>query len=204
MQIKSILTFLVPALFIAACTKYRDVPSKYGTFTPPPDGTITFGSLRINEFICKGSDPGSVTYLGCTAKWFELYNPTNSDITLNANEWYVTDTLGIKDKCAITQNTVSAQWKVPAKGFLIICCPKAGSTTPSPTKFNASFSLSSTKGAIGIYYKAAGSGTFTPVDTLLYNFAGGASSGVSYGRKPDGQDPATTQLSSVTPEASNQ
>jgi hypothetical protein len=203
MQIKFILTLIVPAIIVSACTKYRDVPSKYGAFTAPPDGTIAFGSLRINEFICKGSDPGAVTTLGCNAKWFELYNPTNTDITLNANEWYVTDTLGIKNKCAVTQNTVSAQWKVPAKGFLVICCPKAGSTTPSPTRFNASFSLSSTSGAIGIYYKPSGAGTYTAVDTLLYNFAGGASSGVSYGRKPDGQDPATTQLPAVTAEASN-
>lgn len=194
--------FCMLLLMSMSCTKYRDVPSKVATFVPPSStGGITFGSLRINEFICKGSAPNAESYLGSNAKWFELYNPTEADITLTAGQWFVTDTLGIKTKFAIPQNT-GAQWKVPAKGYLAVMCLKGGAS-PSATKINASFSLSSTVGAIGIYYQESPSAPIVAVDTILYNFGSGALSGVSYGRKPDGQGPGNLQLSSVTPEATN-
>jgi hypothetical protein len=197
------LTLLCASLAIISCTKFRNVPSKTPAFVAPTTNTIGYGSLRINEFICKGSDPNAVTLIGGTAKWFELYNPTKFDITLTANQWFVTDDLTNKSKCVITQNTAGAQWKVPALGFLIVACPSTGSssTTPSPSRFNSNFSLSSSAGDIGIFYQSPGSSTLTPVDTLTYVLTG--LSGVTYGRFPDGQGSGTTQLSKVTPEASN-
>lgn len=203
----SILTFCGLLLLTAvSCTKYRDVPSKYGTFTPPPTGVIGFGSLRINECVLKGSDGPSSTLLGTTAKWFELYNPTSSNISLTSGSWYVTDDLTSKMKVPVTSASTSPQYlNVPAGGYLIIVCNSTGSspTPPSPTRFNTNFSLSSSAGDIGIFYQATSSSPLIAIDTVKYNFS--ATSGKSYGRKPDGQDPFnfTSPLNSVTPEAAN-
>lgn len=201
---KKKILFLIPLVcLLSACTKYRDIPAKGGTFTPPPAGTITFGTLRINEFICKGTDATAQAYLMSSSKWFELYNPTSQDVVLTPGQWYITDTLGIKNKFAIPQDTGNTSYKVPANGFLVIMCLKSGANPAPPGRINASFSLSSTIGSIGIYYQATPTSSFTPIDTVNYNFGSGALSGVSYGRRPDGQNPATLQLPAVTAEHSN-
>lgn len=191
------------AIVFVACTKYRDVPSKSAPFVPPPDNVIQYGSLRINEFMAKGTDPGAMALMQqATAKWFELYNPTGSDIVLEPDKWFFTDDLTNPTKAAVTQNTAGVQWTVPAHGYLLIACPKQdGSTTPAPNRFNTYFSLSSTVGAIGVFYKSSPSANVQVIDTVSYSL--NALSGISYGRRPDGSNPATVQLGSVTPEATN-
>ena len=208
---------ILTVILIAACTKYRDVPSKTPAFVAPPPGIIAYNCLRINEFICKGYSSEAQGVLGSTvtAKWFEIYNPTTANIVLTPGQWYVTDTLGNSkngfangtwNKCAITTNTLTnSSYVVPANGFLVICCPKSGSggTTPSLTHFDASFSLSSTYGHIGIYYQATPSASVTVIDTLNYNFIGGATSGASYGCFADGQGSNIAPRSAVTCESPN-
>ena len=90
---------------------------------------------------------------------------------------------------------------MPAKGFLVIMCLKSTSI-PCPDRINASFSLSSTEGGIGIYYQADSLSSLTTIDTIQYNFPAGANSGFSYGRLPDGSGPIVP-LNDVSPELPN-
>jgi hypothetical protein len=205
---KIVFTLITFAILTGACTKYRDVPNKTPVFVPPPAGVIEYGSLRINEFICHGTDPASQTYLGSNAKWFELYNPTSQDVVLTHGQWYVTDTLGRAsgtwNKFAIPADTgVNNNYKVPAHGFLVIMCPKTGSTTPSPNHINTSFSLSSSVGSIGVYYQQSASSPIIAIDTLSYSISSNPPTPVSYGRYPDGQNNPTLQRGGVTAEKPN-
>ena len=168
----------------------------------PEDGKIAFGSLRINEFICKGININAQQFFGGSdAKWFELYNPTNTSIVLTKDQWYITDSVDMYNKFSIPENPNGDQWTVPSKGFLAIMCLKSG-TLPSPSRINATFSLNSTEGSIGIFYKQDSFSAVIAVDTISYSFPGGALSGISYGRLPDGQGPII-QLTRVSPETSN-
>ena len=161
-------------------------------------------SLIINEFICKGVNPQAAAALGGSgAKWVELYNPTSEDIELTAGKWFLTDTLGMPQKFPIPANTDGPQWKVPAGKYLVFMCLKKN-MTPVPGRINAAFSLSSTKGDIGIYYQDGPGAPLIAVDNLSYDFSpGGAAPAMSYGHKPDGAGPATTMLTKPTPEAPN-
>jgi hypothetical protein len=192
---------LIVVLF-SACMKYRKNVSDSDANTVPTNSGITFGALRINEFICKGVNTKAQTYFqGSDAKWFELYNPTNTNITLESGHWFVTDSLEIPDKFSIPQHPSGNQWVVPANGFLAIMCLKSTSI-PCASKINTTFSLNSTEGAIGIFYKADSSSALMAVDTIRYLFPSGALSGVSYGRIPNGVGPMI-QLADVSPESSN-
>ncbi len=186
-----------------SCTKFRSIGLKNSNdYTHPISGVISFGSLRINEFICKGVNTKAQQYFeGSDAKWFELFNPTDKDITLTAGKWFLTDSLEEPTKYKIPQNTKGEQWTVPSNGYLAVMCLKSTSI-PAPSKINASFSLSSTDGSIGIFYQNDSSALLIPIDTIRYSFPGGALSGISYGRTPNGIGPVF-QLSDVTPEASN-
>jgi len=199
---KFMFPFLAVVVLCSACTKYRNQASIPDNNTVPTNGNIVFGSLRINEFICKGVNTKAQTYFqGSDAKWFELYNPTNNNITLESGHWFITDSLEEANKFSIPQNPSGNQWTVPAKGFLAIMCLKTTSI-PCPSKINSTFSLSSTEGAIGIFYKPDSLSALIAIDTIRYSFPSGALSGISYGRIPNGEGPII-QLTDVSPEASN-
>ncbi|MGZ3929850.1 MAG: hypothetical protein ACXVP0_00285, partial [Bacteroidia bacterium] len=156
-----------------------------------------------NEYIVKGSDASATDSLGgLTYKWFELYNPTSQGIMLTAGQWFMTDTLGIKNKFAVPQNTAGVQWTVPAMGYLVVVANKS-SQAPVPGRINTGFSLSSSAGDIGLYYQATPASPMIPVDSLHYNYGSSPASNLTYGRYPDGQNPATNQRGQPTFGAAN-
>ena len=193
--------FSCMSLLAISCTKYRSPSSP-----PAPavfDSIIHTGSLRINEFICKGVNTDAQTYFhGSDGKWFELYNPGTLAVKLDPGAWFVTDSIGWPDKYAIPADAQGNPWIIGPGKFLAILCIKTGSI-PCDDRINASFSLNSTSGDIGIFYKKSSLSTWVNVDSLHYDFPGGAQSGISYGRLPDGQGPLV-QLTKVTPESPNQ
>jgi len=183
---------------LLSCTKYRTVPTPSGT----GNKQIQFGTLRVNEFVCKGVSADAQTYFGTDAKWFEIYNTASFPIELTPGQWAISDSLGAPGKFIIPSDSQGHPWSIPAQGYLAVLCMKS-SNIPSAKRINATFSLNSTEGDIGIYYKENLSSDWTAIDTLSYSFPAGAISGISYGRLPDGEGPIV-ELTQVTPEKKNQ
>jgi hypothetical protein len=172
------------------CTKDR-------TFDPPapsePQGgadSIINGTLRINEFMAKGSaffnelDP-----IPGDNDWLELFNTTNDTIHLASGEWFLTDDF-----------TDSTMFELPdtlilPRGFLTVHCDEQDTTI---TQIHSNFKLSSSGDNIGLYYKF--SGECFAIDEYTF---GAQNPGVSMARIPDG---STNWVVSAnpTPNAPNQ
>lgn len=63
--------------------------SGQGTFDNVANGTASDKDIVINEVMPKGSSIANE--FGETADWLELYNNSNTTITLDAGQWFLTD-----------------------------------------------------------------------------------------------------------------
>ena len=125
--------FLVPS-----CTKDRifepiiiqDTPNN-----PNPSEVIS-----INEFLAFGSTLSSD--VGVASDWIEVYNKSNTAFTLNAGEWFISDTPTDLEKFELPQKTIAAG------GFLMLFCDDDGvNIIPANSTFiHLDFGLSSTAG----------------------------------------------------------
>ena len=152
-------------------------------------GTNAWPALRINEWMADNSgfirDPAD----NDKEDWFELFNPTDTDVDLSS--WSVTD---------MTTNAarfiVPSGYIVPAHGFLLVWAdgePEQNSTNRADLHVN--FKLEKDGEAIALY---APDGAL--IDMVTF---GPQMNDISMGRWPDGSTNVTF-LTTPTPRGSNQ
>jgi len=164
--------FIVPIGFYS-CTKDRIFTDEYGTvISPKPDSTVSFGMIRINEYVAKGSLLASNVSAG-GVDWIELFNTKSSAFQLDSGKWFMTDDLANPSKFEIPQITIA-----PNGHYLIFC----DGPVPFNGQVHADFSLSSAGEQLGIYFKQAGN--YIPIDTVSFGLQ--TESNLSNARIPDG------------------
>jgi hypothetical protein len=180
------LPFAALAVLLVACVKDREFP----TIAPPPGAiVITPGVLKVNELLATGSQ--NIDEFGNTSDWFEIYNPNNAPLLLEAGKWFVTDA-GPSNPIKFELPEVT----IPGRGFLLIWC---NGMNVVATQINTNFSLSAAGEHLLIFYK---SGT-EEVVVDDYNYGPQIVSAASEGRSPDGED-NWILFTSPTPGESNQ
>lgn len=177
---------LLLALAFFGCVKDRELEPDP---TQPQELIIAPGVLKINEFVGSGSQ--NANEFGTTEDWFEIHNPNNAELFLEAGRWFVTDG-GPADPIKYELPEV----RIPARGFLVIWCDGLNTVE---TQIHTNFALSAAGEHLLIHY-ASGSEAFT-VDEHQYGQL--STPGASLGRLPDG-GPEWIQFDSPTPGASNQ
>ncbi|MBX2979373.1 MAG: hypothetical protein KF905_08770 [Flavobacteriales bacterium] len=181
---KGSLLLLVPLL--AGCVKDRVFPVPV---TPPGAVQIAPGVLKVNEFVCTGSQ--NANEFGTNEDWFEIYNTTEQDLLLEEGRWYVSDA-GPSGPTKFQLPEIT----IPARGFLVIWCDNLNTVA---TQIHTNFALSASGEHLVIYY--SGPAAEFVVDD--YQYGPQSSPGASLGRAPDGAD-NWVLFSSPTPGSSNQ
>ena len=150
-----------------------------GATNNPTSAPVT---ILINEWMADNTltlaDPADGDY----EDWFELYNPGTNAVSLDG--YYLTDDLTNTTKFLIPSGT-----SIPAGGYLLVWADgEPGQNTPTRPDLHASFSLSKSGEAIGL---------FAPDGTLIDGITFGLqTSNVSQGRFKDG---GASILSMVNP-----
>ncbi len=140
--------------FVSSCTKDRvldPIIIQETPINPNPSEVIS-----INEFVAKGSTLSSDVGVECD--WIELYNKSNNAITLNAGEWFFSDSPDDLEKFELPQRTI------PAGGFLMLFCDDDGvNIIPANSPLiHLDFALSSADESVVLSRKV--NGTTTLVD----------------------------------------
>jgi len=182
-------SFLV---FVVSCTKDRIFEPTVIQETPnnPNPSEV----ISINEFLAMGSTLSSD--VGVASDWIELYNKSNTATTLNAGEWFISDTPTDLEKFELPQKTISAG------GFLMLFCDDDGvNIIPANSPFiHLNFGLSSTAGeSVVLSHKV--DGVTTIVDQK--DFPAQTDANMSNARIPNGIGNWSYPVS-PTPGASNQ
>lgn len=164
----SVVLLVLPLL---GCVKDR----QFGPEAPLPGGIVLApGVLRVNEFVTTGSQ--NVNEFGTAEDWFEIYNPNNAALLLEAGKWFVTDAgPGNPTKYELPELTI------PARGFLVIWCDGLNTVE---TQVHTNFALSAAGEHLLIHYNS-GATEFTVDD---HQYGQQSVAGASMGRYPDGED----------------
>ena len=125
-------------ILLSSCTKdriFEPIIIQDTPINPNPSEVIS-----INEFLAFGSTLTSD--VGVASDWIELYNKSNNSFTMNAGEWFISDTPSDLEKFELPQKTIAAG------GFLMLFCDDDGvNIIPTNSPFiHLSFGLSSTAG----------------------------------------------------------
>lgn len=173
---------------LSACVKDR-IPAAPNQEPIEPVGDVFRHMLFINEFIASGSL--EVNEFGNTADWVELFNPSFSEVTLEAGHWFISDG-GPDDPKKYELPPLS----FAPRSFLLIWCDNMDVVEQD---IHTNFALSSAGEHLVLYYENdAGQGLM--VDD--YSF-GAQDGGISEGRLPDG-GAAWNFFTIPSPGASNQ
>lgn len=180
------LPYAALAVLLVACVKDREFPAN----VPPPGAVVIApGVLKVNELLATGSQ--NIDEFGNASDWFEIYNPGNAPLLLEAGKWFVTDAgPSNPTKFELPELTI------PAKGFLLIWC---NGLNVVATQVNTNFSLSAAGEHLLIFYKSGEEEIV--VDDHIYGPQN--VSAASEGRSPDGED-NWILFTSPTPGESNQ
>jgi hypothetical protein len=125
-------------ILLSSCTKdriFEPIIIQDTPINPNPSEVIS-----INEFLAFGSTLTSD--VGVASDWIELYNKSNNSFTMNAGEWFISDTPSDLEKFELPQKNIAAG------GFLMLFCDDDGvNIIPTNSPFiHLSFGLSSTAG----------------------------------------------------------
>lgn len=175
--------------------KVEDAQNQTERFPFNPTHTIEIelagatGDLVINEFMASNSATIS-DESGAFADWAELYNPTDSEISLTG--YYLTDDLAEPTKWAFPDTVIAP------KGFLLIWVDDDEEDGP----MHVSFKLSKDGEDLGLYFDNGSE--IVAVDAFTF---GAQQTDISYGREEDGAAgfvffDTTTPGSSNNPETS--
>jgi hypothetical protein len=134
--------------FVASCTKDRILEPIIiqDTLINPNSSEV----ISINEFLAFGSTlPSDV---GVASDWIELYNKSNSSFTMNAGEWFISDTPTDLEKFELPQKTIAAG------GFLMLFCDDDGvNIIPANSPIiHLDFGLSSSGESVVLSHKVDG------------------------------------------------
>ncbi len=131
-------------------------------------------SVVINEFMASNSSTFSDEG-GAFADWLEIYNPTDSVISMNG--FYLTDNLTTKDKWAFPDTTIQPN------GYLLVWIDDDEKEGP----MHASFNLNKDGEAVGIFEQYET--TFRTIDAVSFGLQ---TTDISFGRNGDGGDEFVT------------
>jgi hypothetical protein len=134
---------------------------------------IPISKLKINEVAAKGSTLPNE--FGLSDDWFEIYNPTESDIVIPKNTIYFSDDFDVLGKFLLPIDTV-----IKAKGYMMVWCDDSATVK---TQIHTNFKLSKDGDNAIIYYKKDNLAFI--VDQISF---GSAADNKSYGRTVDGGD----------------
>lgn len=152
-----------------------------------PTAAAALADLRINELMASNGstlvDPDNPDR---TPDWIELYNPTNSPVSVKGLA--VTD-----DPARPTKHVITEELTIEANGFLILFADNAPQRGPR----HLDFALSAQGEFVGIYQLDV-SGNATPIDEIEFPALG---RDVAYARSVDGA--GVWQISRATPGKSN-
>ncbi|MBL7930137.1 MAG: hypothetical protein JNL47_11785 [Bacteroidia bacterium] len=196
MKISTVVILFALTAVLSSCLKDRSFapPEPAG---PGPGGkdSIVYGTLVVNEFLARGSTfynelvpPGTI---GGGADWIEIFNTTYDTILMEANRWYITDSLGDNKKYELPELAINP------RSFLIVWADGFDTVI---TQIHASFGLNKDGEDLALFYKRPADDVIIPIDTLTF---GMQQSGVSFGRLPDGST-NWSFFSSPTPGSANQ
>jgi len=171
LNVKSLLICL--AFVAGACKPDREFETPDDQAPIGGAGNILEGTLRVNEFITKGSLLASDLDTVGTSDWLEIYNTTQDTIYLGDGKWSITDSLEWVDKWILPDTIILPN------AHLVIFCDDRDTVT---TQLHASFKLSSEGEDLGLYFKKS-NGDYLMVDGFGYN---AQSAGVCQQRLPDG------------------
>lgn len=143
--------------------------------------------LKINEVASKGSTLANE--FGLTDDWFEIYNPTDSDISIPKNSLYFSDDFDTPEKFILSIDTV-----IKAKGYMLVWCDDSATVK---TQIHTNFKLSKDGDNVMLYYKKDNSASI--IDKISF---GAAADNKSWGRSPDGTE--NWMFMTPTPNATNQ
>jgi hypothetical protein len=162
---------LVIFLLLVACVKDREI-----TVPKPPPGTVVLepGVLKVNEFVATGSQ--NVNEFGSAEDWFEIYNPNDQDLLLEAGKWFVTDGGPSNPK-----KYELPEVTIPALGFLVIWCDNQNTVQE---QIHTNFALSASGEHLLIHYDDG----VQAFDVDDYAYPPQTVPAVSTGRFPDGAD----------------
>jgi len=170
-----IIVMLLVILFVAITCKKNDNPPPLPT---TPETNFSEGILLINEIVYKGSV--NANEFGETEDWFEIFNPQDSSISMEAGKWFVTDASGFNNR-----KFALPELNIPAGGYVIVWCDDGG--MPGGNDIHATFKLSSDGEDLGLYYDD--NGVDLAIDTKTFpTYPGTISEGQSLCRLPDGSD----------------
>ncbi|MCG8575369.1 MAG: lamin tail domain-containing protein [Flavobacteriales bacterium] len=171
-------TFLAVSvvLMMVSCSEIRSTPRNSKMSSNDESVKVSAqeyeNTLVINEYCVKNrSENGEKK----KADWFEIYNSSDRDITLNSGEWSVTDDLDKPEKFYLPEMTIES------KGYIVIWCDGKDKITD---KVHTNFKLNASGESIGIFYMGE------LVDAVTYEAA--LTENVSYGRIQDGSEEWTT------------
>jgi hypothetical protein len=195
-KLNPVAIFLLLMAAFTSCLKDRSFPPP-APVGPGPGGkdSIVYGTIVVNELMARGSTfynelvpPGTP---GGGSDWIEIFNSTYDTILMEANRWFVTDSLGD-----------SARYKLPEininpRSYLIIWADGFDTVI---TQIHTNFGLNKDGEDLGLFYKRPADDLIIPIDTLTF---GQQQSGVSFGRLPDGST-NWSFFTSPTPGSANQ
>jgi len=140
-----------------------------------PVETIPF-EIKINEIQADfQADSGDV------ADWVELYNSSNTAITIKPNQFWISTDSTKKD-----EYTLLRSYTIPAKGFLIVYFQSGGTDNSSAHITYPNGNLSKAGEFVGVSFKK-NAGEIVSLDNLKFPaFSRVAAPFQSYGRFPDG------------------
>jgi hypothetical protein len=138
--------------------------------------------LVINEYSPKGM---FVNEQGEETDWIELYNNSDSVLTIGQNEWFLSDDENETDKFALPEMTIEPH------GFVIVLCDGKES---SENYIHASFKISSDNETISLYHHSELEDEIICTEDLKKKF--------SFGRESDGKG-SWNKIKVPSPGASN-
>lgn len=160
------IVFVLLLINLISCNSVEksEMKSNFGLQT---DGSEIIQQLVINEYSSKGT---LVNNQGEESDWIELYNPTDSALIINNNEWFLSDDEKKTDKFALPEMTIAPH------GFVLILCDGEAS---SEEYIHANFKISSHNETISLYQNAELKDEIICTEELKKKF--------SFGRESDGE-----------------
>lgn len=180
--------FLLLILLISSCLKDRTFPLPVS----PPTGTLVINEFMATETLDYGDEFGT----GAGSDWIEIYNGTDTTVTMGANQWYMSDTIGQPNKYLMPATVNGHSLTIASKNYLVVYCDGLDSTK---TQIHTSFKLSHTSGDVVLYYKPT-VGAAHIVDSYTYGLQ---VKDITWGRLPNGGS-NWTQCTKPTPGYVNQ
>lgn len=168
-------------IFIVSCNSVEKSELKSCTFDSY-DESVKSSELIINEYSPKGT---LVSQSGEESDWIELYNSTDSLLTIKKGEWFLSDDENDTEKFPLPAMSIEPH------GFILLWCDGNESNSK---EIHTNFKISSDSEAISLYHNNELQDQISCNEDLKKKF--------SFGRESDGQN-SWTKIKNPSPGRSN-